>query len=129
VSRREVLHCHYHLALLCAALNDVDALTEHATVLEAASDGSRYPQAHADLAAGLVALAHGRVGDAEARLLAAIDTLASIPIVESVADAVAALASCAGARGDEARATRLTHLAAGLRDGSRSVDSVAEVIA
>jgi predicted ATPase len=128
VSRREVLHCHYHLAVLCATLKDVDALAEHAAALEAACDGSRYPRAHADLAAGLLALAHGRVGDAETRLRAAIDTLASIPIVESVTDAVRALASCATARGDQARASVLSELATGLRDGSRSVDSVANLV-
>ena len=67
--------------------------------------------------AGLVAVAEGRAADAEPLFMAAIETLAAIPIVHNVADAVDGLAACATARGDQARAARLTELAAGLLDG------------
>jgi hypothetical protein len=40
-----------------------------------------------------------------------------------------AVAACATARGDENRAAALVEFAAGLRDGSHSVDSVADAIA
>ncbi|MEP6660640.1 MAG: adenylate/guanylate cyclase domain-containing protein [Acidimicrobiales bacterium] len=129
VDRGELPHHHYTLARICAMQGDVDALTHYATLLEGASMASPFARAHAGLAAGFVALANGRADDAEPRFLAAIDMLASIPMVDSVADAVDGLAACARARGDQVRASALTDLEGGLRDGSRPVESVADAVA
>ena len=65
----------------------------------------------------------------EPRFVAGIESLVTIPMVDSVAEAVDGLVGCATARGDQDRAARLTDLARGLRDGSRPVESVAAAIA
>jgi tetratricopeptide (TPR) repeat protein len=130
---RGALLGHYLLAVLCAAQGDGSALAAHAAALEdaraqrVASPRQRERRyfAYADVASGLVALADGRVADAEPLFLAAIETRATV----SLADAVDGLTACATARGDETRATMLAELAAGVRDGSRSVDSVAGAVA
>jgi tetratricopeptide (TPR) repeat protein len=129
---RSVSLCHYFLAVLCAAQGDTEALAAHAAAVEDAAQRTAGPHqrepayfAYAHVASGLVALAEGRVIDAEPLFLAAVKTLAPIPI----ADAVDGLAACATARGDEARAAVLAALAAGLRDGSRPVESIEGAVA
>ena len=71
----------------------------------------------------------GDLDGAEQLFMTAIETLAAIPIVLSVAAAVEGLAAWAAARGDHGRAARLPQLAAALLDGSRSVKSVPEALA
>ena len=105
VSRAELPHDYYSLARICADQGDIDALTKYVTLLERAS-AVEAPSAHLDLALGMVALASGRPDDAEPRFLAAIEPLVSIPMVDSVAEAVDGLA-CARARGDHAREAAL----------------------
>ncbi|MEP6660639.1 MAG: NB-ARC domain-containing protein [Acidimicrobiales bacterium] len=126
----EVIQDLYLLVQVCAAQGDTDGLKVYAAELDAAAERAASPRerALADVGAGLVAVADGRVSDAESRFLAAVDTFTAIPIVYCVAEAVEGLATCAGRRGDEARATLLTELARGLRDGSRPVESAADAV-
>jgi hypothetical protein len=110
-------------------------LRAHAVALEDAVKRDVGPRqrepayfAFARVVSGLVAIADGRVAHAEPLFRAAIETLAAIPIVEGVAAAVDGLAACATASGDQVRASALADLAAGLLDGSQSIDSVAEAV-